>query len=274
MPSRSRSPESASVTSRSDETKARNPRPFDGGDPSQLRTFLLQTNLAIDARPSEFSNEKSKILYAISYLEGAALEWAYPLYRMADQPDYMTDFTLFTKQLERAFGDDELIVAEKLRQLKQTSSVAKYSMEFRRLSSRVDWGSTSLYSQFYSGLKNTVKLEIAKGKRPGELEELIAAAIAIDHFQREALAQLSPAPRPLDQPRRDYRRDAPSAASSGRRLTEQQREHRLRNNLCLYCGGEGHIIRNCPQRQPRPAHASVAALVETEPPGNEPTQPM
>jgi Ty3 transposon capsid-like protein len=271
---RQRVPDTTPIT-RSDETKGRNPKPFDGGDPSQLHTFLLQTSLAFDARPSEFPDERSKIVYAITYLEGAALEWAYPLYRRADPPLYMTDLSLFAEHLEKVFGDNGLIVAEQLRQLKQTTTVAKYSVDFRRLANRVGWDNRSLCSQFYSGLKYPVKLEIAKVKQPERLEELVEMAISIDHLQRESLAQLGPAPRPLDQPpRRDHRRDAPSAASSGRHLTEQQREHRLKNNLCLYCGGEGHIIRNCPVRLPRPAHASVAALAYAGPPGNEQTQSM
>jgi Ty3 transposon capsid-like protein len=260
---------------RSDECKARTPKPFDGEDPAQLNTFILQTSLAFDARPTDFPDERSKIVYAISYLDGAALEWAYPLFRMTDPPPYMTDFPLFTGQLEQVFGDSDLVISEQLRGLKQTSTVAKYGVEFRRLANRAGWENRSLCSQFFSGLKHSVKLELARGKRPEKIEELINMATSIDHIQREGLTLLNPTPRPLDQPqRRDHRHSALSTASTSRRLTEQQREHRIKNNLCLYCGGEGHIIRTCLQRQPRISRASVAALMDTESPGNEQTQLM
>ena len=29
-------------------------------------------------------------------------------------------------------------------------------------------------------------------------------------------------------------------------LTNDEKEHHHRNNLCLYCGGSGHMVRNCP----------------------------
>jgi Ty3 transposon capsid-like protein len=275
MPARTPVPETTPIAPRSDEIRARNPKPFDGRDPSLLSTFIIQTSLALDARPSEFPDEKSKIGYAISYLEGDALEWAYTMFRMANPPPCMTDFSLFTEQLEQVFGENSLVAIEKFRQLRQTSTVAKYSSDFRRLANRVNWDDRSLHHQFYSGLNRSVKLELVRGNLPEKLEELISSAIAIDHLQQGNLAQLNSTPRPPDQPpRRDHRYGAPPTTSSGRHLTEQQREHRLRNNLCLYCGGEGHIIRSCPLRQPRPARAAVAALTDTEPPGNERTQSM
>ena len=36
--------------------------------------------------------------------------------------------------------------------------------------------------------------------------------------------------------------------SGSPRLTEEEKERRRRNNLCLYCGGSGHMVRNCPAK--------------------------
>jgi hypothetical protein len=267
------SAQAAPTTSRPDEVKARNPKPFDGEDPAQLHTFLIQVRLALALRPSEHPDDKTKILYAISYLEGGALSWAHPLFSRTDPPPYMSDFELFVEKLEQTFGDPELLVSEQLRQLKQTRSVSKYSVDFRRLANRVDWNTASLVSQFYSGLKYPIKLELAKVKRPEELEELIAMAISLDNLQQQQMAALNQMPYGQP-PKKDYRPRALLATSSGQRLTEQQREFRRKNNLCLYCGGEGHIIRNCPTRpkgSPRPAHVSEV-LMGPEPWGNVPAQ--
>ncbi|KAI2657226.1 Transposon Tf2-9 polyprotein [Labeo rohita] len=44
------------------------------------------------------------------------------------------------------------------------------------------------------------------------------------------------------------------------KLTVEERERRLRGNLCLYCGLAGHIRANCPTRLPRPPTHLVATL--------------
>ncbi|KAL1256383.1 hypothetical protein QQF64_009474 [Cirrhinus molitorella] len=36
------------------------------------------------------------------------------------------------------------------------------------------------------------------------------------------------------------------------KLTVEERERRLKGNLCLYCGQPGHIRANCPTRPPQP----------------------
>jgi hypothetical protein len=267
----------APAVSRSDDFKARSPKPYNGEDPTQLNAFLLQVSLVLEARSSEFPDERSKIMYAISYLEGSALSWAYPLSRKANPPPYMTDFSLFTEKLEQTFGSPELLVAEQLQQLKQTSSVAKYCVEFRRLANYVDWNTSSLVSRFYSGLKHPIKVELAKVKRPEELEDLIAMAITIDNLQQQQLAQLNPTSQSHDQPPKDFRPRSSLTASPRRRLTDQEKEHRRKNNLCMYCGSADHLRLNCPalpKDSPRPTRVSEVTLVSAKPPGNEPTQSL
>ena len=43
-------------------------------------------------------------------------------------------------------------------------------------------------------------------------------------------------------------------------LTNQERQRRRANNLCLYCGNPDHIVRTCPVR---PAHPTIAAISNT-----------
>lgn len=40
-------------------------------------------------------------------------------------------------------------------------------------------------------------------------------------------------------------------------LSLSERQRRIRNKLYLYCGGEKHVIVNCPVRRPRPTVSSV-----------------
>src|SRR5206468_420535 len=113
---------------------------------------------------------------------------------------------------------------------------------------------------------------------PEDLEELISEAICIDNLQRRFAALSRQTPKPYDRlPISEHRLRTSSNVNSGRRLTEQQREHRRKNNLCMYCGAEGHIIRNCPtlsKGPPRSARIFETTLAANESLGNEPTQLM
>jgi len=40
-------------------------------------------------------------------------------------------------------------------------------------------------------------------------------------------------------------------------LTRAERQRRIQQRLCLYCGGEEHVIAVCPIRPPRPAVSTV-----------------
>lgn len=40
-------------------------------------------------------------------------------------------------------------------------------------------------------------------------------------------------------------------------LTLAERQRRITDHLCLYCGGEGHILTNCPVRPLRPAVSTI-----------------
>lgn len=43
------------------------------------------------------------------------------------------------------------------------------------------------------------------------------------------------------------------------RLSPAERQHRLTQNLCLYCGAGGHAISSCPIRPPRPLVSAVSS---------------
>ena len=47
--------------------------PFNGTDPTKLRTFLVQLRLGFNDCPRAFVNDRNKVNFAISYLKGIAL---------------------------------------------------------------------------------------------------------------------------------------------------------------------------------------------------------
>jgi hypothetical protein len=252
--------------------KLRDPGVFDGSPTSNLRKFLAQVQLSFQDNPSAFPDDSTKVNYALSYLEDKAFLCFEPHLTESKQPAWRTDFSLFKAELEKMFGhtQNKFKTAQDLKGLKQTSSVLAYTIEFHQLTSRLQWANEPLVFSFYAGLKNSIKAELVKNPRALDLglEDLITLATNAEAFSIPFDQAPAQAPK---RPSRPAKRDPPS----GYHLTEEERERRRKNNLCVYCAGKDHFVRDCPQRPKdplSPAHASEAVLKTAEPLGNEPTQ--
>jgi len=69
-----------------------------------------------------------------------------------------------------------------IRGLKQRSSATRYTSEFRQIAARLhDWLDHVLVQQYYLGLKEEVKDDMSRGKRPETLHEMEVAAVDIDN---------------------------------------------------------------------------------------------
>ena len=128
-----------------------------------LRIYLQQCELCFELQPSRYPNDYQKVGLILSYLCGPAAKWARP-YLSNKEHELRKSLSNFTRALQEAFGDPdyELRAASELRALKQTTSVAKYAAEFQAISSNLSWNDDALYSQFYEGLKKTIKDEVIK----------------------------------------------------------------------------------------------------------------
>jgi Ty3 transposon capsid-like protein len=252
------------------EARVNPPEAFDGRSASNLRDFLTQLRLVFDLQPSKFLNDTIKVRYACSFLRGSVFSWIQPYLDMDGPPAWMDDFSLFAAEITRVFGDPDIIgsATRSLRKLQQTGSVAFYASEFRRHSTLLSWGEQALTSQFYEGLKNPIKDELAKVERPTELRALIDLAIRIDTRLYERSQERSDTPRSsIPAPRQPLRgHAAPTTTASFRansaqrpgfrrpfqRLSEEQKEYRRRNNLCMYCAAADHAVQECPIRPKDP----------------------
>jgi hypothetical protein len=89
----------------------------------------------------------------------------------------------FKVGIEQVFGDiDKKHTAVRcLQGLKQRGSATMYTAEFRQHAVRVGWNDQSLYDQYYKGLKDHVKDEIARSDVPDSLNDLIVMAIKINN---------------------------------------------------------------------------------------------
>jgi Retrotransposon gag protein len=162
------------------------PDPFTG-DRLELDTYLTRCQHVFLTQPSLFLTEQQKVLYAASYLKGAAYSWMKPLVQEYAKglivPVEFTSFQQYSESLTRMYGDPDIVksITRELNALGQTSSVSAYASEFRRLQAYVAWNDQALLDRFYDGLRDNVKDGLVhENPRPKTLETLITAALRID----------------------------------------------------------------------------------------------
>ena len=72
-----------------------------------------------------------------------------------------------------------------MQSLWQTGSTANYAAKFQQYAAQTQWENVSLTAQFYQGLKDRGKNNIARGNWPTQLQKMITIAIKIDNKQFE-----------------------------------------------------------------------------------------
>lgn len=263
-------------SSRAVETKISLPTEFRGHE-DNLNDFLTLVQFNFDINPSKFPSGEIKVTYASSFLCGAALRWLQPSLKDRPKPDWLLNFDLWCTELRRNYGDsDEQGTAQKeLKLLTQTGSTASYAASFRQYASTLHLDSSAQQIFFYDGLKENVKDELNKKDEFNNINDLIAAAIYIDRriakrkTEKELLAKKNGI---LIKDNRYHSSDTPARTTStlvkettktssaptstssppptnrlpSGKLDGAEKQRRRDNNLCLYCGGEGHIADDCP----------------------------
>jgi hypothetical protein len=171
-----------------------NPPSEFNGRRDQIKSFQLQCKLYWELNPDKVIGSRKKVLFALSYFRGKALEWIQP--HMEDFIDHpsgegakertveilASPTRLFTAMKETFdVGNDTLEADRDLRILRQRTSAAAYRAEFSILAAKVGWNDDALASQFYRGLKDQVRMEITMHhERPATLKSMADLAIQID----------------------------------------------------------------------------------------------
>jgi len=272
------------------------------GDRKKLREFLSQVQLNFMFHPQSVDTPAKKIIYAATYLRGAAHDWFEPY--MKDQLEngdqvrpetiqIFQSFENFKVKINQVYGDTDTKkeAEQELLRLRQKSSASKYASDFHQLSSRVTWHDSAFAAVFYTGLKDSVKDELARIDRPEELQPLIELAIKIDNrnYERQMekgqgrTATFIPRyqknvgkPRrtpghyppggsmPMDLSTTQHKRGKFKPRKGG--LSPAQRKERMDKKLCMYCGKPGHYAKECPNKQQ--LHATEGAPEERLPSQN------
>ena len=155
--------------------KINTPKPFDGGK-GKLRAFFSQVKLFFGFNADRFPTDKHKVLFASTYLRGPAFKWfnSFLADFLNNKPDKRDDNTVeviqnysnFKNKLRQVFGnfDKEHLAERRMQSLWQTGSAADYASKFQQLAAQTQWEAVPLVAQFYKGLKDKVKDNIARVK--------------------------------------------------------------------------------------------------------------
>jgi hypothetical protein len=134
------------------------PEKFTGKDRGKLRSFVALVRLWLIDRPGEFLNEQSKLRYAFSRLEGAALEQM--IHLVKNDHVNLENFEAFVTSLDEAYGDpDRVNTAERtLAKLRRGNRdfVTHYT-EFQCLIADLDWNDAATRAALHRGLSEELK---------------------------------------------------------------------------------------------------------------------
>ena len=255
------------------------------GDVGSCSQFLHQCSLVFEQQPFTYSTDRTRVAFIMSLLSDKAAAWALAISN-SNSP-ISQSLSSFTAEMRRVFdhpvrGKE---AGKRLLSLHQGSgSVADFAIDFRILAAESGWGDMALLGIFYKGLKDELKDELAVRDETSSLEELISLAIRLDNRLRERRRERSGKhsstsfPPPSKFPSRPAfsgpsrhppdsgpPRPSPDTQVSpffmeepmqlGRMtLTPSERQRRLRQRLCFYCGQAGHVSAGCPSLPKDMAH--------------------
>ncbi|KAM4595746.1 uncharacterized protein V3H82_003139 [Fundulus diaphanus] len=249
------SPDTASRTVTLPEPRLTPPQPF-GGDPEQCRAFLTQCEIHFELQPSSYPTDRSRIAYVISLLTGKARLWGAAEWQ--NDSRISDSYYEFSRELVRVFSP-VLPCRESSRgllSLKQGErTVSDYIIDFHLLAADSLWNEPALMDVFIEGLNGKIKDELATRDYPQTLKQLEDLVTRIDLRLMERRRER----RPIPPPRSWVSSFSPAGPSASRSpadpepmqlgktvLSKEERQHRQQQDLCLYCGGEGHRVRSCP----------------------------
>ncbi|MBW0522338.1 hypothetical protein O181_062053 [Austropuccinia psidii MF-1] len=265
------------------------PDSFDGTQAHKLRGFIQFCQLIFHNEPENFFSDRKKVLYSTSFLTGRAGQWIEPyLSNISNEdPSYLlNNLQLFEAQLFTLFGDpNEFRKAEQeldnLR-MKKSGHVSLYIADFRSLMSRIgDCGERAYIHVYRRGLASRLLDQLAS--YPGKfdtLQELMDITLELDtryherqkekgsHEEKKPPVTRSNSSRPPQNSssKRPHHRknkkgkqfqaskDKPhsSLLNNENKLIGSEKERRIKEGLCTYCGGKHPIKKFFMRPQSKP----------------------
>lgn len=252
------------------------------GQASEVAGFLDDLDSAWQLM-RQLRTDRDKTMFIVTRLADGAPRFWYNYIKITS-PMLLDNYQGFIEAFKSRFEDPDLPrkYMLKLEKLTQTSSAALYAHTFVEYLSHVKWTDEHLkIVRFDQGLKPDLQRELLLVERPASLQHWIPRVIEVDNRMHALEASLRDLGKGKSSQSRhhDHRHDrnanatrtvtattshaptstpAPAVPASNdvvpmevdamRRgpLTQQEKDRRRREGLCLYCGQSGHMISKCP----------------------------
>lgn len=264
---------------RGKELKVAKPDKFTGKKGGEVYKWFAQLRLVFRGNPGTYNSDEDKVAYALSYLTGAAQNWAMPILQALDEGrshDLLHNYEAFRGAIVAVYGeiDRRGNAEDRLANIRQTSTVATYISSFNEHAAQVEWNEPSLMARFRAGLKDDLLDSIATAEtQPRTLQEWMSMASRIDDrlwtrqqhrrpmgstsAPREYAARSRPpststGPTPMEL-------DATYTASTALAKTAADRLEYQRQGRCWGCGKMGHIRSRCPTNPSKPLTLAATA---------------
>jgi Retrotransposon gag protein len=285
---------------KSDAGKLREPEPFTRKDPKKLKAFIFQCQLYFCNTDfdSDFKKVTFALSYLWDVAQEWFKPSISGL--TDEPPEWFDNWEAFLDELHTNFGPyDETGNAEheltNLR-IRDNQCVSDYLVCFSGLALHCSWREPALRYRFYKGLPPRIKDKLTKSKKPQTLQVLKQKVQNIDarYWERAqersreqqyrqnppksstSAASAVPSTTPKSIPcsefcseqkskPKDSKPTTPRVDLSGKldskgKLTQQERQHWIDKNLCLFCGGSGHRTNTCPVKSARGRAATMESI--------------
>ncbi len=180
--------------------KPRVPDVFDGSDPGKLEMFTFQCSMYITACAKNFPDDNTRVTFALSYLKGPPLDWfqtelSHAINEGGKFPKWFDSYPEFVADIRKLFGPrdpitDAMNALEGLR-YKDSTKAIRYTIEFNRHAKRTGWNEQALARNYYKGLPDRLKDEIARFGKPAGLLPLQDLVATLDQRYWERQSEIS-----------------------------------------------------------------------------------
>jgi hypothetical protein len=170
------------------------PQPFDG-TMKETKSFISSVQLYIKGREPEFRTAESKIMFALSYIQGGKAQfWRNEAIKeIAAGHKPFKSFEEFLQRLETQFGDPnpKATATGKLKTMRQgAQSADEFILQFKSEATQTDLGDVALIEYLKAGLNSSLFKSIYRlPVMPTTLEEWYEWAMKLDWQYRQEQAE-------------------------------------------------------------------------------------
>lgn len=250
---------------------------------SKLIAFLREASMYLDANGIKDMEDRLLHFQGLLTPDGPAKLWVLPLFEQLQQasrspdpaernslPAHLQDWQVFSKRFMDHFHNpqDRARAREQFNRISQRTTTRDYTLHFNELRARLgDVPESAAMDTYFSGLKDHLKPYLSLN-RPDNLSDLQEAAHTLDDAtsgnRTRNLTYASPHYPTTERPAwtsalpqgggsQVIPMDVDTIKTPTRKgpLSQEERERRFKNNLCMYCGNPGHRAVQCPRAPPR-----------------------